>query len=90
MKITKSQLRRIIREEKARLLNEQKPSEMSMHDAGEYYADSKTDSALQMLQTLNMNLQDIHANTRGEMYDALNEQIKLLIDAIRALGGNAS
>jgi len=37
MKITKRQLKRIIREEKARLLSEQKPSEMSMHDAAEYY-----------------------------------------------------
>ena len=37
MKISKRQLRRIIREEKARLLSEQKPSEMSMHDAAEYY-----------------------------------------------------
>ena len=93
MKITKRQLRRIIREEKQKLLNEQKPSEMSMHDAAEHYAgsmDNKAADALQMLQTLNMNLQNIHANTRGEMYDDLNEQIALLIDAIRKLGGVAS
>ena len=93
MKITKRQLRRIIREEKARLLSEQKPSEMSMHDAAEHYAGSmsdKTADALQMLQTLNVNLQNIHANTRGEMYDDLNEQIALLIDAIHKLGGVAS
>ena len=44
MKITKRQLRRIIREEKARILKEQKPSEMSMHDAAEYYASSKSDN----------------------------------------------
>ena len=37
MKITKRQLRRIIREEKARLLNAVKPSEMSMHDAAAHY-----------------------------------------------------
>ena len=93
MKITKRQLRRIIREEKARLLSEQKPSEMSMHDAAERYAgsmDNKTADALQMLQTLNVNLQNIHANTRGEMYDALNREIELLIDAIHKLGGVAS
>ena len=93
MKITKRQLRRIIREEKARLLNEQKPSEMSMHDAAEYYADSmsdKTASAIQLLQTVNMNLQDLMANARGPMYDELNEQISLLEDAIHALGGIAS
>ena len=38
MKISKRQLRRIIKEEKAKLLNEMKPSEMSMHDAADYYA----------------------------------------------------
>ena len=37
MKITKRQLRRIIKEEKAKFLSEAKPSEMSMHDAAEYY-----------------------------------------------------
>ncbi len=35
MKITKRQLRRIIKEEKATLLNEMKPSEMSMHSAAQ-------------------------------------------------------
>jgi len=88
VKITKNQLRRIIREEKARLLKEAgTPADAGFEAAR---MDDKTASALQMLQTLNMNLQDIHANTRGDMYDALNEQIELLIDAIRALGGNAS
>lgn len=38
MKITKNQLRRIIKEEKVKLLSEVKPSEMSMHDAAEHYA----------------------------------------------------
>jgi len=37
LKITKRQLRRIIREEKARLLSEMKPADMSMHDAADYY-----------------------------------------------------
>ena len=77
MKITKRQLRRIIREEKARLVVEQ--AEM----------DPKTAAVLQMLQTVNMNLQDLMANTRGPMYDELNEQISLLEDAIHALGGVA-
>lgn len=44
MKITKRQLRRIIKEEKARLLNEQRPSEMSMHDAADYYENQKATS----------------------------------------------
>ena len=44
MKITKRQLRRIIKEEKAKLLNEQKPSEMSMHDAADYYENQRSTS----------------------------------------------
>ena len=78
MKITKKQLRRIIREEKTRLLKEQ---------AG---MDPKTASALQLLQTVNMNLQDIMMSTEGDMYDTINEQLILLEDAIHALGGVAS
>ena len=78
MKITKKQLRRIIREEKTRLLKER---------AG---MDPKTASALQLLQTVNMNLQDIMMSTEGDMYDAINEQLILLEDAIHALGGVAS
>ena len=35
MRITKRQLKRIIKEEKARLLSEVKPSEMSMHAAAQ-------------------------------------------------------
>ena len=83
MKITKRELRRIIREEKSRLLSEMQPSD------GPMMSDQVAD-ALQMLQTLNVNLQNIHANTRGEIYDALNREIALLIDAIHKLGGVAS
>ena len=75
MKVTKRELRKIIREEKARLLKEQ--AEM----------DPKTADAIQLLQTVNMNLQDIMANTRGPVYDDLNKQLALLEDAIHALGG---
>ena len=56
MKITKRQLRRIIKEEKSRLLSEQKPSEMSMHDAAEYYSDKLLDAKddlLSLIETLN-------------------------------------
>lgn len=51
MKITKNQLRRIIREEKARLLSEQRPSEMSMHDAAEYYENQRSTSMGQTTKT---------------------------------------
>ena len=37
MKITKRQLRRIIKEEKAKLLSEVSPADMSIQDAAEYY-----------------------------------------------------
>ena len=47
MKITKGQLRRIIREEKARLL-EVKPSEMSMHDAADHYDRQRIDTNMQV------------------------------------------
>ena len=75
MKITKRELRKIIREEKSRLLREQ--AEM----------DPKTADAIQLLQTVNMNLQDIMANTIGPVYDDLNKQLAMLEDAIHALGG---
>tara|TARA_B100000282_G_C31615867_1_gene437011 strand:+ start:256 stop:489 length:234 start_codon:yes stop_codon:yes gene_type:complete len=77
MKVTKREIRKIIREEKARLLREQ--AEM----------DPKTADAIQLLQTVNMNLQDIMANTRGPVYDDLNKQLAMLEDAIHALGGVA-
>ena len=67
MKITKRQLRRIIKEEKARLLSEH------------------AQDPIGMLEELNMNLQDMMANTRGPMYDNLNEQLILLEKAVRAL-----
>ena len=90
MKITKNQLRRIIREERDRLLNEQKPSEMSMHDAAEHYADSmsdKTASAIQMLQTAHANLEDLTYNVDQGAAQQINSQLVLIEDAIHALGG---
>ena len=75
MKITKNQLRRIIKEEKSRLLREQAQGPIGMLEA------------IEMLEELNMNLQDIMANSRGPMYDGLNEQLILLENAIRALKG---
>ena len=85
MKITKRQLRRIIREEKARLLKEAgTPADAGFEAAR---MDAKTANALQLLQTVYANLQDLMANTRGGMYDDINGQLMLLEDAIYALGG---
>jgi len=49
MKITKRQLKRIIREERARLLSEVSPADMGMHDAAEYYEKSASDPGHAML-----------------------------------------
>ena len=85
MKITKKQLRRIIREEKARLLREAgTPADRGFESAR---MDDKTAEVLQILQTVNINLQDLMGNTRGPMYDAINGQLMLLEDAIHILGG---
>ena len=48
MRITKRQLRRIIREERARLLKEAKPSEMSMHDAADHYDRQRINTNVQV------------------------------------------
>ena len=85
MKITKRQLRRIIREEKARLLREAgTPADRGFESVR---MDDKTATAIQLLQTVYANLQDLMANTRGDMYDDINGQLMLLEDAIYALGG---
>ena len=48
MKITKKQLRRIIREEKAKLLSEASPADMSMHDAADHYEQERIDTNMQV------------------------------------------
>ena len=82
MKITKRQLRRIIKEEKRKLIAEQ----MEM--------DPKTANAIQMLQTIHTNLNDYVNNigmgvTRREMENVIDNQLALLEDAIHMLGGVA-
>ena len=47
MKITKKQLRRIIREEKARV-SEVSPADMSMHDAADHYEQERIDTNMQV------------------------------------------
>ena len=80
MKITKRQLRRIIREAKAKLVAEQ----MEM--------DPKTANTIQTLQTIHANLNDYVNNigmgvTRRELENVIDNQLALLEDAIHALGG---
>jgi len=72
VKITKSQLRRIIREEKVRLLKEAKPSEMSMQDAADHYE----------RQSINTNMQ-----VPAELFNQILELIEDIADSGTPGGG---
>ena len=80
MKITRNQLRRIIREEKSRLLNEMQPG-------GQGMMGDKTANAIQMLQTAHANLEDLTYNVDERAAQEINKQLILIEDAIHALGG---
>jgi len=84
MKITKRQLRRIIKEEKARLLNEMDP-----HAAGREAArmDDKVAGTIQMLQTAHVNLEDLTYDVDQATAQKINLQLALIEDAIHSLGG---
>ncbi len=84
MKITKRQLRRIIREEKSRLLNEMTPADAGFEAAR---MDDKTASAIQLLQTVHANLEDLAYNVDQGAAQEINSQLVLIEDAIHALGG---
>ena len=76
MKITKRQLKQIIKEEKARLLIED-PRMMS----------DKVASAIQLLQTVHANLEDLRYGVDQGPGEEINAQLVLIEDAIHALGG---
>ena len=93
MKITKKQLRRIIREEKRRILNEIGPSRPipnpEMKSPGQDTPGEKgmkNQAAAKKLQALYKSLMDMQANTRGRMYDELTNQLVLLEDAMKLMG----
>lgn len=93
MKITKNQLRRIIREEKRRIMNEIGPSRPipnpEMKSPGQDTPGEKgmkNQFAAKKLQTAYKNLMDIHAQTSGRMYDEIQNQLILLEDAMELLG----
>ena len=93
MKITKRQLRRIIREEKRRIMNEisrarpvphpemKSPGQDTPGEKG-----MKNQFAAKKLRTVYKNLMDMQANTRGPMYDELTNQLVLLEDAMELMG----
>ena len=77
MKITKRQLRRIIREERTRLLNEQGPPSM----------DAKTAEAAQLLQTAYYNLDDlVGGSTDDGVVDDVLMNMELIKNALHILG----
>ena len=93
MKITKRQLRRIIREEKRRIVNEIGPARPVPHPemkspgqdtSGE--KGMKNQFAAKKLLSLYKNLMAMQANTRGRMYDENNNQLVLLEDALDLMG----
>ena len=93
MKITKRQLRRIIREEKRRILNEIGPSRPipnpKMKSPGQDTPGEKgmkNQFAAKKLLSLYKNLMDIHAQTSGRMYDEIQNQLILLEDAMELMG----
>ena len=89
MKITKRQLRRIIREEKARLLREEPlPGQFTDDDRDDTRLMSdKTASAIQLLQTVHANLEDLRYGVDQGPGEEINAQLVLIEDAIHALGG---
>ena len=93
MKITKRQLRRIIREEKRRIMNEIGPSRPipnpEMESPGQDTPGEKgmkNQFAAKKLLSLYKNLMDIHAQTSGRMYDEIQNQLILLEDAMELMG----
>jgi len=88
MKITKNQLRRIIREEKARLLREEPlPGQFTDDDRDPRMMSDKIASAIQSLQTAHANLEDLVYNVDQGAAQQINSQLVLIEDAIHALGG---
>ena len=85
MKITKRQLRRIIKEEKAKLLREAgTPADAGFEAAR---MDEKTAGAIQLMQTVHANLEDLTYNVDQQAAQQINSQLVLIEDAIHALGG---
>ena len=88
MKITKRQLRRIIKEEKARLLKEEPlPGQFTDEDRDPRMMSDKVASAIQLIQTVHANLEDLRYNVDQGPAQEIDSQLVLLEDAIHALGG---
>ena len=87
LRITKRRLREIIKEEKAKLLREQKPSEMSMHDAAEYYDNqratsmgktSRTDELFDARDNLLGILETMNPDEAGSYIEDLIRELQIL------------
>ena len=90
MKITKRQLRRIIKEETAKLLREASPADMSMHDAAKHYEKQNAKKApdnLKLLATVIDNLTEMALgyDADDEMRSELRMQVELLSDVYSSM-----
>lgn len=90
MKITKKQLRKIIREEKSQLLREEKPSEMSTHDAADYYSQQKVSSGvaafgngMRMLKAVMSNLEDADDLENAELVKTAMQDLEKALRTMR-------
>jgi hypothetical protein len=88
MKITKNQLRRIIREEKQRLLNEITPAQAGSEAVRmDGQMSARTADAVQLLQTVYYNLDDLVGGLEGDsVVDDVLMNMELIKDAIHSLG----
>ena len=87
MKITESELRQIIKEERARILNEQNPADMSMHDAAEYYEKeratamgqtARSDRLFDARDNLLGLIEMLKPNEIGPYIDSLIEELEMM------------
>ena len=93
MKITKRQLKRIIREEKAKILRMTESygapvSPPTPAAAGKFAGQmgDATAGAVQLLQTVYYNLDDVSTGVEPDIVAELEMQMELIKDAIHALG----
>ena len=87
MKITKRQLKRIIREERARILSEVSPADMGMHDAAEYYEKeratamgqtARSDRLFDARDNLLGLIEMLKPNEIGPYIDSLIEELEMM------------
>ncbi len=85
MKITKRQLRRIIKEEKARLLNEYTPADVS--GSGPYSSPSNIEEEISVLEEVLNSLMVAGRNLPAPMDMRIQDAVEMIEGALDALYG---